>query len=134
MFLINEGSITTHEPSLPTCLASTAALHQVLMESALFVQRRATPTLLAACDANRDYAALIVGHSLGAGVAALLGLLFREHALLRRRHALRVFAFASPCVASAEFGRRAVGDDFIVSVALSTDVVMRLSLDPLRKC
>jgi len=90
-----------------------------------------------ACDllcAYRDYDVLFCGHSLGAGVAALMAMLvlngeasvFAEFA---KNNKIRAFAFASPPVAS----RSLIQPDqdwnrVVTSVALSTDLVTRISV------
>ncbi|CAG8604970.1 8324_t:CDS:2 [Acaulospora morrowiae] len=85
-------------------------------------------------EANKDYGLILVGHSLGAGVASLLALLLASPSncmttrwsrlpLGRRVHA---YAFATPCVMSAELSRRT--RSLITSVAYGNDVICRLSL------
>ncbi|CAG8526985.1 11601_t:CDS:2, partial [Cetraspora pellucida] len=85
-------------------------------------------------EANEGYGLVLVGHSLGAGVASLLALLFASPKtcmttrwsrlpLGRNVHA---YAFATPCVMSAALSRRL--QPLVTSVAHGSDVVCRLSL------
>lgn len=67
-----------------------------------------------------EFELVITGHSLGAGVAAILGIFLRTKFLT-----LRCLCFAPPgCVLS----ERAAAQDFITSYVLGVDLVPRLSL------
>ncbi|KAG9284867.1 hypothetical protein G9A89_003790 [Geosiphon pyriformis] len=85
-------------------------------------------------ELNEDYGLVLVGHSLGAGVASILALLLSSPTtcmttrwsklpLGRRVHA---YAFAAPCVMSAELSIRS--KPLVTSVAYGNDVICRLSL------
>ena len=67
------------------------------------------------------------------GVAALLGFMYNAHPVICKQNRLRCYPFASPCVASREFVEKKIGEDYITSVALSTDLVTRLSLESIKK-
>ncbi|KAH0561596.1 diacylglycerol lipase-beta-like isoform X2 [Cotesia glomerata] len=70
-----------------------------------------------------NYGLTVTGHSLGAGLAVLLALLIRP----RYPH-LKVYAFATPAgLLSREAAR--VTEDFVLTVGLGDDLVMRLSVD-----
>jgi len=66
------------------------------------------------------------------GVAACLGLLYYDHPIICKQNKLQVYAFASPCIVSKEFTEKNIGNDYISSVALSTDLVTRLSLESVK--
>ncbi|XP_043272623.1 diacylglycerol lipase-beta-like isoform X2 [Venturia canescens] len=69
------------------------------------------------------YSLVLTGHSLGAGLAVLLALLIRP----RYPH-LKVYAFSTPAgLLSREAAR--VTEEFVLTVGLGDDLVMRLSVD-----
>lgn len=77
-------------------------------------------------DAPRfpQYKLVCTGHSLGAGVAAMLSILL-EPALLARTIELRCMCFSPPgCVLTKQLAEK----DFITSVVVDSDIVPRLSL------
>ena len=114
----------------------TGFVHEGMLQSAQFLYKSVTNSLVTACHRYGDYKVVITGHSLGAGVAALLGLMYREHPVVFGGNGcrLRVWCFASPCIVSREFTDQQLGNGFITSVALETDVVTRLSMESVRKC
>ncbi|XP_008558355.1 diacylglycerol lipase-beta [Microplitis demolitor] len=70
-----------------------------------------------------NYGLTVTGHSLGAGLAVLLALLIRP-----RYPDLKVYAFATPAGLLSREAARAT-EDFVLSVGLGDDLVMRLSVD-----
>ncbi|KAJ7122937.1 hypothetical protein C8R44DRAFT_918708 [Mycena epipterygia] len=85
---------------------------------------------------NPDYELVLCGHSLGAGVAGLLGLANPKTCLTVRSSGLptnrrvSVYCFAPPSLIDAALGKLA--DKLIVSFVYSHDVVSRLSLGAIR--
>ncbi|GES91364.1 lipase class 3 [Rhizophagus clarus] len=85
-------------------------------------------------EANEGYGLVLVGHSLGAGVASLLAILLaspktRQTTVwsgLPRGRRVHAYAFATPCVMSAELSKRV--RPLVTSVAYGNDVVCRLSV------
>ena len=70
-----------------------------------------------------DYNLMITGHSLGAGIGILLALLLRP-----RYPDLKVYAFSTPAgLLSREAAK--VTEEFVLSVGVGDDLVMRLSVD-----
>ncbi|KAK3261240.1 hypothetical protein CYMTET_26387 [Cymbomonas tetramitiformis] len=65
-----------------------------------------------------EWQVVITGHSLGAGVAALLALQWRSE-----MPAVQCYAFAPPCTMSIELARATAS--FITSVILKDDFVCR---------
>lgn len=118
------------------CFGTTGYVHEGILEAAQFVHKSATDSLVTACQQYMEYQVVITGHSLGAAVAALLGLMYKDHAVIRGGNGwrLKVWCFASPPVISREFTDRQMANDYITSVALETDVVTRLSWESVRKC
>jgi len=89
-------------------------------------------------EENEDYGLVLIGHSLGAGIASLLALLLASPTtrmtsrwsklpLGRRVHA---YAFATPCCMSAELSKRS--KTLVTSVAYGNDVIPRLSIGHVR--
>lgn len=70
-----------------------------------------------------NYHLTLTGHSLGAGLAILLGLLIRP-----RYPNLRVYAFSTPAGLLSRDAAR-VTEEFVLTVGLGDDLVMRLSVD-----
>ncbi|CAG8567174.1 5038_t:CDS:2 [Ambispora gerdemannii] len=89
-------------------------------------------------EQNEDYGLVLIGHSLGAGIASLLALLWASpktrmttrwsHLPLGRR--VHAYAFATPCVMSAGLSKRA--KTLVTSVAYGNDVICRLSIGHVR--
>ncbi|GAA96787.1 uncharacterized protein L969DRAFT_26474 [Mixia osmundae IAM 14324] len=99
---------------------------------------RLTRAVRRALQANPDYSLFIVGHSLGGGIATLLALLWtdpdtclttREGGLPEGR-TVKTYAFATPCVTSADLGKRC--KKLVHSIVYSYDLVPRLSLGHIR--
>ncbi|KAI0751660.1 alpha/beta-hydrolase [Daedaleopsis nitida] len=89
---------------------------------------------------NKGYSLVLCGHSLGAGVAALLALMWAspETRLTHRASGLPVnrrvsaYCFAPPCVVSPRLGAKAAASGLIVSFVYGHDIVARLSLGSVR--
>jgi len=87
---------------------------------------------------NPGYELVLCGHSLGAGVAALLGMMWADprtcqtvsqSGLPPGRH-VSVYCIAPPCMADASLSRLA--SNMVTSFVYSHDVVTRLSLGSIR--
>ncbi|KAJ3928749.1 MAG: hypothetical protein NXY57DRAFT_901446 [Lentinula lateritia] len=91
-----------------------------------------------ALQRNPDYGLVMCGHSLGAGVAALLGLMWADPKTCLTVHSsglpidrqVSVYCFAPPALTDASLSKLA--DGLIVSFVYSHDVVSRLSLGSVR--
>lgn len=98
-------------------------VHDGMWRSAQRLTAELQPALHAALEARPTHRLIITGHSLGAGVASLMCLLWRP--LLGDRVAC--VAFASP--QTLDFAAaHAAGDQDVTSVLVGDDVVPRLSL------
>mmetsp|Transcript_18178 Transcript_18178/g.22423 ORF Transcript_18178/g.22423 Transcript_18178/m.22423 type:complete len:550 (+) Transcript_18178:108-1757(+) len=76
---------------------------------------------------NPGYELVITGHSLGAGVATILTLLWARMPEFRDRN-ICAFAFASPCSLCPELSQAPFTKRHITAVVIGDDVVARLSL------
>ncbi|KAJ2918204.1 hypothetical protein MD484_g2163, partial [Candolleomyces efflorescens] len=94
--------------------------------------------VMEALYANPDFDLVLCGHSLGAGVAALLGMIWADpetcltvpsSGLPIGRH-VQVYCFAPPALTDASLSR--LVDKLIISFVYSNDVVSRLSLGSVR--
>ncbi|RPD62136.1 alpha/beta-hydrolase [Lentinus tigrinus ALCF2SS1-7] len=89
---------------------------------------------------NKGYSLVMCGHSLGAGVAALLALMWAspETRLTHRASGLPLnrrvsaYCFAPPCVVSPRLSAKAAASGLIVSFVYGHDIVSRLSLGSVR--
>jgi len=99
-----------------------------LLEAAKALQRDVTDILQREMDQHPDYTLTLTGHSMGGGVAALLGSLleaqFRRTNNHDKNNRLRVYLYGAPCVAPKHVQLRAN----IVSVVTDGDPFCRLSL------
>ncbi|KAI9063504.1 alpha/beta-hydrolase [Trametes sanguinea] len=89
---------------------------------------------------NKGYSLVMSGHSLGAGVAALLALMWAtpETRLTHRTSGLPInrqvtaYCFAPPCLVSPKLGAKAAASGLITSFVYGHDIVSRLSLGSVR--
>ncbi|KAI6033839.1 hypothetical protein BKA83DRAFT_680871 [Pisolithus microcarpus] len=91
-----------------------------------------------ALSRNPDYELILCGHSLGAGVATLLALMWADPTTcltvpssgLPADCSVSVYAFAPPCLTDAALSQLA--SNLVISFVYSDDVVCRLSLGSVR--
>eukprot|EP00511_Aplanochytrium_stocchinoi_P011734 CAMPEP_0204874614 /NCGR_PEP_ID=MMETSP1348-20121228/43535_1 /ASSEMBLY_ACC=CAM_ASM_000700 /TAXON_ID=215587 /ORGANISM="Aplanochytrium stocchinoi, Strain GSBS06" /LENGTH=492 /DNA_ID=CAMNT_0052030529 /DNA_START=31 /DNA_END=1509 /DNA_ORIENTATION=+ len=74
---------------------------------------------------HKGYDLCLTGHSLGAGVASLLGLIWAKVPEFLERN-LHVYAFASPCVFCPELSQAPFTKRLITSAVFGDDIVSRL--------
>merc|ERR1711971_756949 len=108
-------------------------VHEGMMASARFVFDQVTKRLVLLCNEYKDYSVLLTGHSLGAGVAALLGFMYLDHPIICKQNKCKVWAFASPPVVSQSFIDAKIGLNMIRCMAINTDLVCRLSIESIKQ-
>ncbi|XP_020283723.1 sn1-specific diacylglycerol lipase beta-like isoform X2 [Pseudomyrmex gracilis] len=108
-------------PNVPP--GSTAHKGMILGVKIILKQLENYKVLERAFATYPNYHLTLTGHSLGAGLAILLGLLIRP----RYPH-LRVYAFSTPAGLLSRDAAR-VTEEFVLTVGLGDDLVMRLSVD-----
>ncbi|CCM03579.1 uncharacterized protein FIBRA_05716 [Fibroporia radiculosa] len=89
---------------------------------------------------NREYSLVLCGHSLGAGVAALLSLMWADpntrlthrYSGLPQRRAVSAYCFAPPCLTSPRLASIAGKHGLVTSFVYGHDIVSRLSLGSMR--
>ncbi|KAE9399150.1 hypothetical protein BT96DRAFT_1104199 [Gymnopus androsaceus JB14] len=133
-----QASASSTSSSMPT---KRYTVHGGMLRMARAMGDIGKPVQLAVHEAlyrNPDYGLVICGHSLGAGVAAMLGLMWADPKTCLTVHAsglpinrkVSVYCFAPPALTDAALGKLA--EKLIVSFVYSHDVVARLSLGSVR--
>ncbi|XP_032669809.1 sn1-specific diacylglycerol lipase beta-like isoform X1 [Odontomachus brunneus] len=108
-------------PGIPP--GSTAHKGMIIGVKILLKQLKHHKVLERAFATYPDYNLTLTGHSLGAGLAVLLGLLIRP-----RYPDLRVYAFSTPAGLLSRDAAR-VTEEFVLTVGLGDDLVMRMSVE-----
>uniref|UniRef100_A0A7S4S8V7 sn-1-specific diacylglycerol lipase n=1 Tax=Ditylum brightwellii TaxID=49249 RepID=A0A7S4S8V7_9STRA len=106
--------------------------HEGFLKSAQRLAGKLHEPVVEALSNNPEYRLVVVGHSLGAGVATLLTLLWARIPVFRARD-IHGYSYASPCcvcesISQAPFTRR-----HVTSVVFGDDLVSRLSLATFRE-
>jgi len=81
---------------------------------------------------NPTYQLVVVGHSLGGGVATLLALLWARIPEFRQRH-VRAISYASPCVVCEKLSQAPFTRRHVTSVVTGDDIVSRFGLATFRE-
>mmetsp|Transcript_17529 Transcript_17529/g.34463 ORF Transcript_17529/g.34463 Transcript_17529/m.34463 type:complete len:696 (+) Transcript_17529:169-2256(+) len=101
--------------------------HQGFMRSAQRLANDLHEPVVELLRSNPGYELVVTGHSLGAGVATLLTLLWARMPIFRDRN-IRAFAYGSPCSVSHEIAQAPFTRKHITSIIVGDDIVSRLSL------
>ncbi|XP_074571026.1 uncharacterized protein LOC141827634 [Curcuma longa] len=104
--------------------------HSGMVAAARWIAKRSIPRLIKAMNKYPDYNLLIIGHSMGAAIAAILTYIFREH---EEFSSTTCVAFGPAACMSWELAES--GKKFITSVVNATDLVptfSAVSVDNLR--
>ncbi|KAG8901237.1 hypothetical protein FRB99_005463 [Tulasnella sp. 403] len=137
----SESSSRTGTPPPADASQSEYQVHQGMYALAKFMGAPGKPVQKAvahALEQNEGYELVLCGHSLGAGVCAILGLMWADPETcltvrssgLPEGHPVAVFCFAPPCVMSPALSRFA--SSLVTSFVYSHDAITRLSLGTLR--
>eukprot|EP01084_Bolivina_argentea_P057507 105079_1 len=105
--------------------------HQGMTACARWVYKQVIEKLRSLPD---DYRLTVTGHSLGAGVASILGLLLlytKGNERLAKR--MLVYSFATPSVVSKNIAESELALKHIKSIILNTDVVSRIGAEQLKE-
>ena len=113
---------------------TTGHVFEGWLRAAQHVHKSVTNTLVDACRKYAKYQVVITGHSMGAGAAGLLGLMYKDNSIIRGQDGqrLKVWCFAAPSVVSREFVDQKLGNDYITSVTLDTDAATRMSPEAIK--
>ncbi|KAH9928962.1 alpha/beta-hydrolase [Fomitopsis serialis] len=134
----------THKPrERKDSETTTYLVHGGILKMARAMGAPGKPVHVAVRDAlkrNRGYSLVLCGHSLGAGVAALLALMWanpytrltHQYSGLPRRRMVSAYCLAPPCLTTPALGKIAADSGLIVSFVYSTDIISRLSLGSVR--
>src|SRR3954468_23477753 len=104
-----------------------------MKSSALWFMTHVVPQLIAYANTHETTALYIVGHSLGAGTAAILTMMLLDHVdefnrgretPLSEPFRIRCFGYAPACAVSMDLSERY--RDYIESYVFADDVVSRL--------
>ncbi|XP_051153410.1 diacylglycerol lipase-beta-like [Leptopilina boulardi] len=118
---INAASDTFEIEGLPP--GSMAHKGMIVGAKVLLKQLNQYKILESAFEKYPHYNLTLTGHSLGAGLAVLLGLLIRP-----KYPELKVYAFATPAgLLSREAAK--VTEEFVLTIGVGDDFIMRLSVD-----
>eukprot|EP00051_Salpingoeca_urceolata_P012808 m.159375 g.159375 ORF g.159375 m.159375 type:complete len:199 (+) comp17606_c0_seq23:4787-5383(+) len=123
--IVTDGLVPTHEFDLPGF--GEVQTHGGMLQSCrgILAKIHAANALAKAFDKHPDYRLVVVGHSLGAGVATLVACLLRQ-----TYPELRCIAYSPPgCMLEAK--PAAYAEAFITSVVVGHDFISRLSFNSL---
>ena len=101
-------------------------VHSGFMKAAHQLDDELRGHTLKALKEHPEFKLVICGHSLGAGAASTLGLMWRQHKAFRDVN-MKVFAYAPPCVFSKSLAEASEVRLLIESYVLGDDLVPRLS-------
>jgi len=99
------------------------SVHQGMYRCAEKKLYHLTPIIMSTLSKYPAYKILVVGHSLGAGVASIFTLLFHQ---THSQIPIHCYAFAPPCVLSMDLALSRVCKELITSFVLEDDIVPRL--------
>eukprot|EP01084_Bolivina_argentea_P143252 251621_1 len=134
---IYDGLIDVNaEPIKYTVRDVSGYVHKGILTAAQFVFNKTCKELMRLCSQYTDYTVCITGHSLGAGIASMLGLIYcnKDNVMIfeqLQQNKLKIYSFASPCIVSKHFDTFL--HRFINTIILTTDIVTRLSIESIKK-
>eukprot|EP00486_Rosalina_sp_Unknown_P003103 CAMPEP_0201573970 /NCGR_PEP_ID=MMETSP0190_2-20130828/18121_1 /ASSEMBLY_ACC=CAM_ASM_000263 /TAXON_ID=37353 /ORGANISM="Rosalina sp." /LENGTH=538 /DNA_ID=CAMNT_0048001571 /DNA_START=29 /DNA_END=1645 /DNA_ORIENTATION=- len=93
---------------------------------------KVTCTIKTLLAENEGYKVFVTGHSLGAGVCSLLGLIWKSQKTFADEQ-FKCFSFASPLVIGSAGVKQSIYGDNMISVAVTSDVVTRVSVKGMKQ-
>ncbi|KAK3261713.1 hypothetical protein CYMTET_29390 [Cymbomonas tetramitiformis] len=138
LVLTVRGSLTPEDVLTDVCGRTISFqggyVHEGMLASAIYVHASVFPALTEAAARYPGLPLYLTGHSLGAGVAALLAALLREpKGAPPELGPIRCVVFGCPSVFDAVLSRR-LGELGVVGVVLGHDVVPRMSVASMAAC
>ena len=107
----------------------TGSVHSGILQSALNINAEILPIIHSCIKEWPNYSIIIVGHSLGAGTASLLGLLWIQKEEFAVKN-LKVYAYGPPPVVSHNLN--VYLQSFVYSCIYGNDIIGRLSLGSIK--
>ena len=98
-----------------------------IFESANNLHKEVTHKMLKYLKEYKDYKIFVTGHSLGAGVCSLLGLIWKSQNVFTDDQ-FKCFSFASPLVIGKDGVKKSLSSKNMISVAVTSDIITRLSI------
>eukprot|EP01069_Polyplicarium_translucidae_P005193 Polyplicarium_translucidae@DN2738_c0_g1_i10.p1 len=106
--------------------------HRGMKLSAKNMDKKLKAVVLQLLQENPTFDVIVVGHSMGGGVASLLTLKWCQDADIvgedRRRTRVHGYAFAPPCVVQPEVAQSSIAQEHITSVVYGMDITSRASI------
>ena len=106
--------------------------HGGFLKSARVLSKGLHELVTTALEEHPNYDLVIVGHSLGGGVATLLALLWARMPEFRK-HNVRAISYASPCVVCEKVSQAPFTRRHVTSVVTGDDIVSRFGLSTFRE-
>lgn len=107
----------------------TGHVHTGMLLAAQNVVTLIKDLMVGLLETHRDYRPILLGHSLGAGTASMIALMWMEDDFIMSR-GLRAYCYSAPSTMSHEFHQAA--GDVVMSVIFGNDIVPKISIGCLR--
>lgn len=104
-------------------------VHSGILTAAQNIVALVKDLMVGLLETHHDYRPIILGHSLGAGTASMIALMWMEDEFIMSR-GLRAYCYSVPSTMSSEFHQAA--GDVIISVIFGNDLVPKVSIGVLR--
>mmetsp|Transcript_18821 Transcript_18821/g.23949 ORF Transcript_18821/g.23949 Transcript_18821/m.23949 type:complete len:448 (-) Transcript_18821:332-1675(-) len=110
---------------------NSGKVHSGFLRSAHYINHEVKPLVKELLLDNPKFDLIITGHSLGAGVATILSLIWAGEKELNERN-LHAYAFASPCSLCETLANSRLTRHYVTAVVNNDDVVCRLGISTLK--
>eukprot|EP01084_Bolivina_argentea_P317562 550618_1 len=108
----------------------TFNVHCGIYRAAKVMEKNVTEKIKKYVSEYPNYKILVTGHSLGAGLCSLLGLLWKTKKTFKNER-FSCYSFASPLVIDYKGMKSSLDGNNMISIAVTTDIVTRLSTEGL---